>query len=330
MLNYLARRAVYMLIMLWILTMVIFFIIQLPAGDYVTTLAAQLAQRGEDVNEELLSNLRRRYGLDQPLYAQYLKWLGNALQGDFGYSFQFQRPVAEIIGERLALTVAISIFTLTFTYVMAIPIGIYSATRQYSIGDYFFMSVGFIGLATPNFLLALILMLAFFSLGISVGGLFSPEFNQAAWSLGRVWDLLKHLPLPIIIVGTAGTAALIRVMRATLLDELAKQYVITARAKGVQETRLLFKYPVRVAINPLVSTIGWLLPTIVSGSTITAMVLGLPTTGPLLFRALQFQDMFLASSLLLFLNFLTLTGTFISDVLLVVVDPRIRFSGASR
>ena len=186
MLNYLARRAVYMLIMLWILTMVIFFIIQLPAGDYVTTLAAQLAQRGEDVNEELLSNLRRRYGLDQPLYAQYLKWLGNALQGDFGYSFQFQRPVAEIIGERLALTVAISIFTLTFTYVMAIPIGIYSATRQYSIGDYFFMSVGFIGLATPNFLLALILMLAFFSLGISVGGLFSPEFNQAAWSLARV------------------------------------------------------------------------------------------------------------------------------------------------
>ena len=167
MLNYLARRAVYMLIMLWILTMVIFFIIQLPAGDYVTTLAAQLAQRGEDVNEELLSNLRRRYGLDQPLYAQYLKWLGNALQGDFGYSFQFQRPVAEIIGERLALTVAISIFTLTFTYVMAIPIGIYSATRQYSIGDYFFMSVGFIGLATPNFLLALILMLAFFSLGIT-------------------------------------------------------------------------------------------------------------------------------------------------------------------
>ena len=330
MLNYLARRAVYMLMMLWILTMVVFFIIQLPAGDYVTTLAAQLAQRGEEVNEELLSSLRRRYGLDQPLHAQYLKWLRNALRGDFGYSFQFSRPVAEIIGERLALTVAISLFTLTFTYVMAIPIGIYSATRQYSVGDYFFMSVGFIGLATPNFLLALILMLAFFSLGISVGGLFSPEFNQAAWSVARVWDLLKHLPLPIIIVGTAGTAELIRVMRATLLDELARQYVITARAKGVQETRLLFKYPVRVAINPLVSTIGWLLPTIVSGSTITAMVLGLPTTGPLLFRALQFQDMFLASSLLLFLNFLTLIGTFVSDVLLVVVDPRIRYSRASR
>ena len=265
------------------------------------------------MSEELLFNLRRRYGLDQPLHAQYLKWVGNILQGDFGYSFQFGRPVHELIADRLGLTALISMLTLTFTYVTAIPIGILSATRQYSFADYLFMSVGFVGLATPNFLLALILMLAFFSLGVSVGGLFSPEYHQAGWSVGKMFDLAKHLPLPIIIVGTAGTAALIRVMRATLLDELARQYVITARTKGLPERRLLFKYPVRVAINPIVSTIGWLLPSIVSGSTITALVLGLPTTGPLLFRALQFQDMFLASSLLLFLNVLTLIGTFISE-----------------
>ena len=212
----------------------------------------------------------------------------------------------ELIADRLGLTALISMLTLTFTYVTAIPIGILAATRQYSFADYLFMSVGFVGLATPNFLLALILMLAFFSLGVSVGGLFSPEYHQAGWSVGQMFDLAKHLPLPIIIVGTAGTAALIRVMRATLLDELARQYVITARTKGLPERRLPFKYPVRVAINPIVSTIGWLLPSIVSGSTITALVLGLLTTGPLLFRALQFQDMFLASSLLLFLNVLTL------------------------
>ena len=322
--SYLIRRFFYMLILLWVITIVSFLIIQLPAGDFVSSLASQLAQRGEQVSQDELDNLRRRYGLDLPVYVQYFKWLLNVLQGEFGQSFQLNRPVKDIIGERLGLTVAISLSTLVFTYVMAIPIGIYSATHQYSTGDYFFMSVGFVGLATPNFLLALIVMFVLFKLGVSVGGLFSPEYVGAAWSLGKVFDLMKHLPLPVIIVGTAGTASLIRVMRATLLDELGKQYVITARAKGVSERALLFKYPVRVAINPMVSTIGWLLPVIVSGSTITALVLGLPTTGPLLFRALRFEDMFVASTLLLFLNTLTIIGTFVSDILLVVVDPRIR------
>ena len=323
--SYLIRRFFYMLILLWVITIVSFLIIQLPAGDFVSSLASQLAQRGEQVSQDELDNLRRRYGLDLPVYVQYFKWLLNVLQGEFGQSFQLNRPVKDIIGERLGLTVAISLSTLVFTYVMAIPIGIYSATHQYSTGDYFFMSVGFVGLATPNFLLALIVMFVLFKLGFSVGGLFSPEYVGAAWSLGKVFDLMKHLPLPVIIVGTAGTASLIRVMRAILLDELGKQYVITARAKGVSERALLFKYPVRVAINPMVSTIGWLLPVIVSGSTITALVLGLPTTGPLLFRALRFEDMFVASTLLLFLNTLTIIGTFVSDILLVVVDPRIRF-----
>ena len=248
------------------------------------------------------------------------------LQGNFGFSFLLNRRVSEVIGERLALTALVSGSTLIFTFVMAIPIGIYSATHQYKIGDYFFSFIGFIGLATPNFLLALILMMALLALGMSPGGLFSPEYMKASWSVAKVWDLLKHLPLPIVIVGTAGTAGIIRVMRATLLDELEKQYVITARAKGVREGSLLFKYPVRVAINPIISTIGWLLPVIVSGEIITSLVIGLPTVGPMLFTALQFQDMFLASSLLLFLNFLTVIGTLVSDIVLVEIDPRIRFS----
>ena len=315
-----------MVILLWIITIVAFVIIQLPAGDFVSSLAAQLAQRGEEVSQIELDNLRRRYGLDQSIYVQYFKWFFNILRGDFGWSFQHNRPVTTLIGERIVLTMVISIATLFFTYAMSIPIGIYSATHQYSVGDYGVMIVGFIGLATPNFLLALIFMFFFLNIGISVGGLFSPEFMRAAWSLAKVWDLMKHLPLPIIIVGTAGTAGLIRVMRATLLDELGKQYVITARAKGVKESRLLFKYPVRVAVNPIVSTIGWILPTIVSGSTITSLVLGLPTTGPLLFSALRYEDMYLAASMLLILNALTIIGTFISDILLVIVDPRIRFS----
>ena len=251
------------------------------------------------------------------------------LHGDFGKSFQWNMPVSELIGERLMLTVTISILTLLFTYVVAIPIGIYSATHQYSIGDYSFTIFGFAGLATPNFLLALILMFVFYKyFGLSAGGLFSIEYALAPWSVGKVIDMLKHLPIPIIVIGTAGTAELIRIMRGCLLDELRKQYVITARAKGVSERRLLFKYPVRIAINPIVSTIGWTLPTIVSGTTITAIVLSLPTTGPLLFRALISQDMYLAGSTIMFLTFLTVIGTLISDILLVWVDPRIRYERA--
>ena len=328
--DYLIRRFMYMIVLLLLITVVSFLVIQLPAGDFVSSLAAQIARSGEEVTAEELEAFRKRYGIDQPAYKQYLNWMGNLLTGDFGYSFQYNRPVRELVGERIGLTATLSLFTLIFTYCLAIPIGIYSATHQYSTADYTFMSVGFIGLATPNFLLALILMFLLYKAGFSVGGLFSANYQTAAWSFGKVMDLLKHLPLPIIIVGTAGTAGLVRVMRATLLDELGKQYVITARAKGVSEQRLLFKYPVRVAINPIVSTIGWVLPVIVSGSTITAMVLGLPTTGPLLFRALRFQDVFLASSLLLFLNALTIIGTFISDVLLILVDPRIRYGSAEK
>ena len=327
---YLARRLLYMLILLWLITIVAFVIIQLPEGDFVSSYASQLARQGEEVNADDLANLRRRFGLDRPMHVQYLLWLGNIVTGDFGYSFQFNRPVSALIGERLWLTVALSLSTLIFTYVMAIPIGIYSATNQYSVGDYTAMSIGFIGLATPNFLLALILMYFLLRRGFSVGGLFSAVYQNAPWSIAKVGDLMLHLPLPIIIVGTAGTAGLIRIMRGILLDELKNQYVVTARAKGVQENALLFKYPVRIAINPMVSTIGWILPEIVSGSVITALVLSLPTVGPLLYRALLFEDMFLASTLLLFLNSLTIVGTFISDILLILVDPRIRLAGGTR
>ena len=324
--QYLIRRILYMILLLWVLTVVSFIIIQLPPGDLVSSIARRLTETGEAADQAMLDGMRKNYGLDQPIYVQYWRWFSNVLQGNFGFSFLLNRRVSEVIGERLALTALVSGSTLIFTFVMAIPIGIYSATHQYKIGDYFFSFIGFIGLATPNFLLALILMMALLALGMSPGGLFSPEYMKASWSVAKVWDLLKHLPLPIVIVGTAGTAGIIRVMRATLLDELEKQYVITARAKGVRESSLLFKYPVRVAINPIISTIGWLLPVIVSGEIITSLVIGLPTVGPMLFTALQFQDMFLASSLLLFLNFLTVIGTLVSDIVLVAIDPRIRFS----
>ena len=324
--QYLIRRILYMILLLWVLTVVSFIIIQLPPGDLVSSIARRLTETGEAADQAMLDGMRKNYGLDQPIYVQYWRWFSNVLQGNFGFSFLLNRRVSEVIGERLALTALVSGSTLIFTFVMAIPIGIYSATHQYKIGDYFFSFIGFIGLATPNFLLALILMMALLALGMSPGGLFSPEYMKASWSVAKVWDLLKHLPLPIVIVGTAGTAGIIRVMRATLLDELEKQYVITARAKGVREGSLLFKYPVRVAINPIISTIGWLLPVIVSGEIITSLVIGLPTVGPMLFTALQFQDMFLASSLLLFLNFLTVIGTLVSDIVLVAIDPRIRFS----
>ena len=325
--QYLIRRILYMILLLWVLTVVSFIIIQLPPGDLVSSIARRLTETGEAADQAMLDGMRKNYGLDQPIYVQYWRWFSNVLQGNFGFSFLLNRRVSEVIGERLALTALISGSTLIFTFVMAIPIGIYSATHQYKIGDYFFSFMGFIGLATPNFLLALILMMGLLQLGMSPGGLFSPEYMKAPWSVAKVWDLLKHLPLPIVIVGTAGTAGIIRVMRATLLDELEKQYVITARAKGVREGSLLFKYPVRVAINPIISTVGWLLPVIVSGEIITSLVIGLPTVGPMLFTALQFQDMFLASSLLLFLNFLTVIGTLLSDLVLVLgrpADPPLR------
>ncbi|MCJ8323330.1 MAG: ABC transporter permease [Rhizobiales bacterium] len=324
--TYIIHRILFMIVTVIILSILTFMIIQLPAGDFVTHLAAQFARSGQSFDQAQLDIIREQFGLNGTLVEQYLAWAGNVLQGDLGWSFQFTRPVSEVIGERIGLTVVISLSTLLFTYLLAIPIGVYSATHQYSIGDNIVMFIGFIGLAIPSFLLALILMFVFLNAGFSVGGLFSPEYLRAEWGPGKIWDLMKHLPLPIIIIGTAGTAGLIRVMRASLLDEIGKQYVITARAKGVHETKLLYKYPVRVALNPIASTIGWELPAIVSGGIIVELVLNLPTTGPMLFNALMNQDLFLASSSLLFLNMLTVIGTFLSDILLVTIDPRIRFT----
>lgn len=315
-----------MLLTLALLSVVTFLVVQLPAGDFVDTLAMKYAATGKIVDQAFLNNLRHQFGLDQPVYVQYFRWITNLLRGNPGWSFQLQKPVAVVIGERIQLTVFLSLSTMIFTYLLAIPIGIYSATHQYTLGDYFFMFIGFIGMAVPSFLLALILIMIFFNLGIKTGGLFSPEFMRADWSWARLVNLLQHLPLPILIIGLSGTAGLIRTVRATLLDELGKQYVITARAKGVNEVKLLFKYPVRVALNPIASTIGWSLASIVGGGVIVEMVLDLPTTGPMLYNAIRAEDMFLANSLLLFLSALTVIGTFISDILLVIVDPRIRFT----
>ena len=329
--SYIVRRIIYMLLLLLILSFVSFMIIQLPPGDYLSTMIQNMRNLGMTVDEDMIRALETRYGLDQPVMLQYMKWLGNLLQGDMGRSFQWNEEVTALIAERLALTVTISFASLFLVYVIAVPIGIYSATHQYSFVDYVFTVLGFIGLATPNFLLALILMfLTFTYLDWSVGGLFSRDYVLEPWSVGKVIDLLKHLPIPLIVIGTAGTAAIIRILRGSLLDELAKQYVITARAKGLHEGIILFKYPVRLALNPIISSIGGLLPTIVSGATLTSIVLSLPTIGPLLLRALQAQDMYLAGSMVMLLSALAMIGTLISDLLLVTIDPRIRFENEAR
>jgi peptide/nickel transport system permease protein len=326
MLQYIIKRILYMIPTLLVISMVSFIIIQLPPGDYLDTLIATMASQGEDVNYEAMRALEDRYGLGQPIYVQYYKWISNIiLRGDFGQSFTWNKAVSEIIWDRLLLTFVLSLASLLFVWVVAFPVGIYSAVKQYSVGDYIATFLGFIGLATPNFMIALILMyIAFKVFNQSVGGLFSPEYIDAAWSWARVGDLLAHLWIPVIIIGTAGTAGLIRIMRANLLDELKKPYVTTARAKGVSETRLLFKYPVRTALNPFVSTVGWVLPELVSGEAIVAIVLSLPTTGPILLRALLQQDMYLAGSFIMMLSTLTVVGTLVSDLLLAWLDPRIR------
>jgi peptide/nickel transport system permease protein len=314
---------------LFVVSVISFLIIQLPPGDYLTSYIAALGETGETVDEAQAAALRARYALDDPVFVQYVKWFGGLFRGNFGMSFEWNRPVRELIGERILLTTIISVVTLMFTWSLAIPIGIYSAVKQYSLPDYMFTTLGFIGLATPNFLLALVCMYVGYTVfGVSAGGLFSPAFQNASWSFARFVDLMGHLWIPVIVIGTSGTAGMIRVMRANLLDELRKQYVMTARAKGLAYWRLLLKYPVRVALNPLVSTVGWVLPAIVSGSTITSVVLGLPTTGPLLLRALMNQDMYLAGSMVMMLSFLTLIGTLLSDLLLLWLDPRIRYDKA--
>jgi peptide/nickel transport system permease protein len=324
--EYILRRVLQLIPTLIFISIVSFVIIQLPPGDYLTTYVANLAAAGEVLSEAEIAGLEAQYGLNQPAYVQYFKWITNFVQGDMGQSFYWDRPVNKLIGERLALTMVMSFLTLLFVYAMAIPIGIYSAMHQYSTTDYVFTFLGFIGLATPNFLLALVFMyigIKFF--GANAGGLFSEEYLDASWSLGRIWDMLKHMWLPVVIVGTAGTAGTIRVMRATTLDELGRPYVETARSKGLREGELTVKYPVRVALNPILSTIGWQLPQIVSGTVLVALVLNLPTTGPLLWRALMSQDMYLAASFIMILSTLTLVGTLLSDILLAWVDPRIRY-----
>ncbi len=331
MLKFIARRIIYMVATLFVISIVTFVIIQLPPGDYVTMYIQRLEQAGSKVSEYEIMTLRRLYNLDRPLYQQYFIWLRNiVLRGDFGRSLQWERPVSELIGERLLLTMAISIFTLLFTYSVSIAIGIYSATHQYTAGDYFFSFLAFIGISVPGFLLALVIMyMVFVRTGVAVTGLFSEQFVRAPWSWAKVADGLKHIWLPIIVIGLSGTASLTRQMRGLLLDELQQAYVITARAKGVAETKLLFKYPVRLAINPMVSTLGWLLPTIVSGESLVAIVLNMPTTGPLLLQALLAQDMYLAGGFLLMTSTLTVIGTLVSDILLAWLDPRIRFGGIS-
>ena len=325
MLGYILRRLLIAMGTVWVISVIAFAIIQLPPGDYVTSYIAQLMATGTLVTQEEAENLRIQYGLHQPLYAQYARWVWLMLQGNFGVSMEWQRPVLEVIGDRLLLTALLAFAAVIFTWILAIPIGIYSAVRQYSIGDYIFTFIGFVGLAVPSFLLALVVMyLSFAYFGASIGGLFSTEYLDAPWSLARFWDLLKHLWVPALILGTAGTAQLVRILRANLLDELRKPYVVTARAKGLSELRTILKYPVRVALNPFISTIGYTLPFLVSGSIIVSIVLSLPTVGPLLLKALIAQDMFLAGTIVLLLGLMTVIGTLISDILLVWIDPRIR------
>jgi peptide/nickel transport system permease protein len=328
MVSYIARRLLYMVVTLVLLSITSFAIIQLPKGDYLDTVVASLAMNHNQLTPAEIEGLRERYGLDKTFLEQYLKWMRNFLEGDLGMSFQWRQPVLPLILERLPATIIISLATLLVTYTIGLLIGIYSATHQYSLGDYIASVVGFIGLATPNFLLALILLYLGVSVfNVSLLGLFSRQYVDAPWSVGKLLDLITHLPIPIIVIGSAGAAGLIRVMRAMLLDELRKQYVITARAKGAKESRLIFKYPVRVALNPVISGLGGVFVYIVSGETITSIVLGLPTTGSLLYGALLNQDMFLAGSIVMVLSILTVIGTLVSDLLLVIADPRIRYEG---
>ena len=325
---YTVRRLITMVPTLIAISVIIFIIIQLPPGDYLSTYVAELAAQGEGVNDERIAYLREKYGLDQPIWRQYLMWAGGLLQGDLGYSFEYQLPVSELIGDRLLLTFVISIVTILFTYAVAFPIGIYTAVRQYSIGDYTLSFIGFLGLATPNFLLALLLLYAAnIWFGTSIGGLMDPEYVGQPWSWAKAGSVLAHLWVPVVVIGTSGTAAMIRRLRANLLDELQKQYVVTGRAKGLSPGSLLLKSPLRLAINPFIADIGNLLPQVVSGAAIVSVVLDLPTTGQMLIGALKSQDMYLAGSFLMFLALLTVVGMLLSDLALAALDPRIRLEG---
>ena len=325
MMSYIVRRLFLMIPTILAISAIVFVIIQLPPGDYFTTVVNEIQSRGESVDKAKLEFLKSQYGFDKPLYVQYFHWVGGMLEGDFGYSFEHDQPVTDVVGDRLLLTFIVSLTTIIFTWAIAFPIGVYSAVKQYSVGDYSLTFIGFIGLATPNFLLALILQyFAHIWFDVSIGGLMDPIYVDQPWTWEKSLSVMQHIWIPVLVIGTAGTASMIRRLRANLLDELSKPYVITARAKGLPPLRALLKYPLRSALNPFVADIGNMLPQIVSGAAIVSVVLSLPTTGPMLLSALQSQDMYLAGSFLMFLAALTVMGTLISDLALAVLDPRIR------
>jgi peptide/nickel transport system permease protein len=330
MFTYLLRRLIVMVPTLLVISFLVFAIIQAPPGDYLSTYMAELQSQGEAVDQAKIDFLRHQYGLDRSFLEQYAVWVGNLVQGDLGYSFEYGLPVNQVVGDRLALTIVVSVATIIFIWLVSFPIGIYSAVRQYSVGDYALTFLGFLGLATPSFLLALVLLyFANVKFGISIGGLMDPSFADAPWSWAKARSVLAHLWVPVIVIGTSGTAGMIRRLRANLLDELQKQYVVTGRAKGLSPARLLWKYPLRMALNPFIADIGGLLPEVVSGAVIVSVVLSLPTTGPMLLDALRSQDMYLAGSFLMFLALLTVVGMFLSDLALAVLDPRIRLGAAA-
>ncbi len=331
MFRFFIHRVLVMVPTLLVISALVFVIIQLPEGDYLTTYITELESQGESVSKEKIQFLREQYGLDQPMWQQYFTWLFALLQGDMGYSFEHSLPVSEVVGDRLFLSFVVSFATIIFTWLVAFPIGVYSATHQYSWTDHGLTLVGFLGLATPNFLLALVLLyVANVYFGTSIGGLMDPEYIGAEMSWGKFVSILEHLWIPVVVIGTSGTAGMIRRLRANLLDELQKQYVVTGRAKGLPPFRLLMKYPLRMALNPFVADIGNLLPQVVSGAAIVSVVLSLPTTGPMLLDALRSQDMYLAGSFLMFLSLLTVVGMFLSDLALALLDPRIRLQGGTR
>ena len=325
MVRYILQRLLLIPVLLVLFSIMVFALVQAPPGDYLTTYIATLSASGSSMDQAQVDALKKQFGLDQPVHVQYWRWMQSLARGELGLSLEYQRPNAELIGERLGLTIALALAAFVFTWVVAIPIGIYSATHRNSIVDYLITVINYSGVAIPNFMLALILMwLAYAYFDVSITGLFSREFEQAPWSFAKFIDLLKHIWLPMIVIGVAGTARLTRVMRANLIDELNKPYMVSGRARGLSEWQLVMKYPVRLAINPLASTIGWDLPELFSGSLIVATVMNLQNIGPLLLRSLTNQDMYLAGSILLIYCALAIVGTLISDILLAWVDPRIR------
>jgi len=330
MLTYIVRRLLVMIPTLIAISMIIFIIIQLPPGDYFESYIAELESQGESVDMEKIEFLRQEYGFDKPIQEQYAVWALGMLEGDFGYSFEYRLPVADVVGDRLYLTALISFITILFTWVVSFPIGIYSAVRQYSWGDYTLSFLGFVGLATPNFLLALVLLyIANVFFGTSIGGLMDPQYIDQPWTLEKFGSVLEHIWIPVVVIGTSGTAGMIRRLRANLLDELEKQYVVTGRAKGLPPMKLLLKYPFRIALNFFFADIGTILPSIISGAAVVEIVLSLPTTGPMLLTALRSQDMYLAGSFLMFLALLTVVGVLVSDLALAALDPRIRLQGGA-